>query len=107
MRKTGKKETTQGIDIRLDSRDHSLIDRAAKRITEITMAAGGTIVGPVPLHVKKIKLEEFTVRKHRRRIVIVNPTAKLLETLATLEVPTGVNISLKIENPIEVDLLSS
>jgi small subunit ribosomal protein S10 len=93
-----KKDKLQGINIRLDSQDHSLIDRAAKRIADITIAAGGIIVGPIPLHVKKIKLEEISVRKHRRRLVITNPTPKLLETLATLEVPTGVNISLKIED---------
>ena len=98
-----KNDTRQGIVIRLDSQDHSLIDRAAKRITDITISAGGKIVGPVPLHIKKIKLEELSVRKHRRRIVITNPTPKLLEILATLEVPTGVNISLKIEDEVRLD----
>ncbi len=93
-----KNDKLQGIDIRLDSQDHSLIDRAAKRIADITISAGGKIVGPVPLHVKKIKIEELSIRKHRRRILITNPTPRLLEILASLEVPNGVNISLKIED---------
>lgn len=89
-------ENTQGIDIRLASQDHSLIDRAAKRIAEKVTTAGGQIIGPVPLHVKKIKLEDQTVRKHKRRLVITNPNPEILQMLTTIEVPTGVSISLKI-----------
>jgi len=101
MRKKKKKEPVQGIDIRLDSQDHSLIDRAVRSITDITMAAGGIIVGPVPLHTRKIKLEDQTIRKHRRKLVITNPSPKLLEVLGSMEVPNGVNIVLKLEDEPE------
>ena len=97
MAKKKKGGNQQGIDIRLDSQDHSLIDRAARRIAEITSEAGGKLVGPVPLHTRKIKLEDQVVRKHRRRMVITNPGPKLLEVLATVEVPNGVNIVLKLQ----------
>jgi small subunit ribosomal protein S10 len=100
-----KKDNQQGIDIRLDSQDHSLIDRAIRRITEITTEAGGKIIGPVPLHTRKIKLEDQVVRKYRRKLVITNPDPKLLEVLASVEVPNGVNIVLKLEDdPEDADL---
>jgi small subunit ribosomal protein S10 len=97
MSKKKKVEIQQGIDIRLDSQDHSLIDRAVRKIAELASAAGGKLVGPVPLHTRKIKLEDQTIRKHRRKLVITNPNPKLLEVLGTIEVPNGVNIVLKLD----------
>jgi len=101
MSKKKKAEIQQGIDIRLDSQDHSLIDRAVRKIAELTAAAGGVLVGPIPLHTRKIKLEDQTIRKHRRKIVITNPNPKLLAVLGSMEVPNGVNIVLKLENEPE------
>jgi small subunit ribosomal protein S10 len=40
--------------------------------------------------------EQFEMRVHKRLIDIVNPSAKLIESLTNLSLPSGVNIDVKM-----------
>ena len=64
--------------------------------------------GPVPLptrierwsvnrspHVDKKSMEQFEIRTHKRMLDIVNPNAKAVDELKKLNLPAGVDISIK------------
>jgi small subunit ribosomal protein S10 len=40
--------------------------------------------------------EQFEIRIHKRLIDILNPNAKILDALKTLDLPAGVDIEIKI-----------
>lgn len=67
------------------------------------------IVGPVPLptekqvvtilravHKYKDSREQFEIRTHKRLIEIVGPTAETIDSLSRLELPSGVDIEIKL-----------
>jgi small subunit ribosomal protein S10 len=67
------------------------------------------IVGPIPLptrterftvnrspHVNKKSMEQFEIRTHKRVLEIINPTVKTVDELKKLNLPAGVDISIKI-----------
>ena len=97
------------IRIRLKAYDHQLIDQSAERIVEAAKRTGASVSGPIPLptqkevvtilravHKYKDSREQFERRTHKRLIDILNPSAKTLETLSTLELPAGVEIEIKL-----------
>ena len=99
----------QKIRIRLKSYDHEVIDQSAKKIVETVTNAGATVVGPVPLpteknvyvvirspHKYKDSREHFEIRTHKRLIEIVGPTAETIDSLSRLELPSGVDIEIKL-----------
>ena len=66
-------------------------------------------IGPVPLpthikkfcvirspHVDKDSREQFEIRTHKRLIDIMDPTAKTIDVLTTLNLPAGVDIEIKL-----------
>ena len=100
---------TQKIRIRLKSYDHSLIDQAAEKIVETAKRSGAAVSGPIPLptekeivtilravHKYKDSREQFEYRTHKRLIDIIKPSAKAVEALTNLELPTGVDIEIKL-----------
>jgi small subunit ribosomal protein S10 len=46
--------------------------------------------------VDKKSMDQFETRTHKRIIDIVNPTAKTVDELKRINLPAGVDISLKI-----------
>ena len=97
------------IRIRLKAYDHQLIDQSAERIVETAKRTGASVSGPIPLptqkeivtilravHKYKDSREQFERRTHKRLIDILNPTAKTLEALSTLDLPAGVEIEIKL-----------
>ena len=97
------------IRIRLKGYDHSLVDKAAEKIVETAKRTGAQVSGPVPLptekeittilravHKYKDSREQFELRTHKRLIDIVKPTAKIVDAIASLELPAGVDIEVKI-----------
>ena len=99
---------TQRIRIRLKGYDHNLVDSAAVKIVETAKRTGAEVSGPIPLptekeivtvlravHQYKDSREQFEQRTHKRLIDIIRPSAKTIEQLTTLELPAGVDISLK------------
>ena len=97
------------IRIRLKAYDHQVIDQSAERIVETAKRTGASVSGPIPLptqkeivtilravHKYKDSREQFERRTHKRLIDILNPTAKTLEALSTLDLPAGVEIEIKL-----------
>jgi small subunit ribosomal protein S10 len=99
----------QKIRIKLKSFDHKLLDQSAEQIVAAVEATGAVVVGPVPLPTRIQKLtvirstfidkdsqEAFEVRTHKRLIDIVETTSKTIDSLAKLNLPSGVEIDIKI-----------
>ncbi len=101
----------QKIRISLKAYDHKLIDQSAVQIIETAKKTGAKISGPIPLPTKKEVVtilravhkykdsrEQFEMRTHKRLIDILMPTAKTVDALTRLDLPAGVDITLKIMN---------
>ncbi len=99
----------QKIRIVLKAFDHRLLDLSAGQIVEAAERTGAAVAGPVPLptrirrfcvirspHIDKRSREHFEVRTHKRLIDIVEPTSKTIDSLTRLNVPAGVDISIKL-----------
>ncbi|ERJ12389.1 30S ribosomal protein S10 [Haloplasma contractile] len=99
----------QKIRIRLKAYDHKLIDQSAKKIVESAKKTGATVSGPIPLptekqvytilravHKYKDSREQFEMRTHKRLIDIVEPTPQTVDSLIHLEMPSGVEIEIKL-----------
>ena len=97
------------IRIKLKAYDHKILDASSLRIIEAAKATGAKVVGPVPLptekqvytilravHKYKDSREQFEMKTHKRLIDIVNPTAKTVDTLTRLDLPSGVDIEIKL-----------
>ena len=100
---------TQKIRIKLKSYEHTLIDQSAERIVETAKRTGARVSGPIPLptekeivtilrspHKHKDSREQFEMRTHKRLIDILSPTPKTVDALSRLDLPAGVDITLKI-----------
>lgn len=99
----------QKIRIRLKAFDHTMLDNAATKIIETANSTGAKVAGPIPLPTEKEKVtilrsphkykdsrEQFEIRTHKRLIDIVNPTPKTVDALMKLDLPTGVDIEIKL-----------
>ncbi len=99
----------QKIRIKLKSFDHKILDQSAQQIVETVEATGAVIVGPVPLptHIQKFSVirspfidkdsqEQFEIRTHKRLIDIVETTSKTVDALTRLNLPSGVEIDIKL-----------
>jgi small subunit ribosomal protein S10 len=95
--------------IYLKAFDHRILDKATKLIVETVKKTGSVMRGPVPLpteinkycvlrspHVDKKSREEFEVRTHKRLIDILNTTPETINSLMNMEIPSGVNIEIKL-----------
>ena len=96
------------VRIRLKAYDHRVLDNACTKIVETVKRSGGEISGPVPLpteiekftilravHKYKDSREQFEMRTHKRLIVINNPSKDTIEALTRLDLPSGVEISIR------------
>ncbi len=103
------KETKQKIRIRLKAYDFRVLDQSVSEILKTAKRTGAMVVGPVPMptrierftvnkspHVNKKAMEQFESRTHNRMLDIVEPTAKTVDALKKLNLPAGVDISIKI-----------
>ena len=97
------------IRIRLKAFDHRVLDTSASQIAETAKRSGAIVAGPIPLpteinkfciltspHVNKDAREHYEMRTHKRLIDIVNPTQKTMEALMQLNLPSGVDIQIKL-----------
>lgn len=104
-----EEKSKQRIRIKLKAYDHKLIDQSAKQIIETALRSGAEVSGPVPLpterksttvirssNVNKDSREQFEMRTHKRLIDITDPTAKTIDTLMELSLPSAVNIEIKM-----------
>jgi small subunit ribosomal protein S10 len=101
--------TKQRIRIRLQAYDHRILDRSAHEILETAKRTGAKVAGPIPLpthierwtvnrspHADKKSMEQFEIRTHKRLLDILDPTAKTVDELKKLNLPAGVDITIKI-----------
>ncbi|HDI1018138.1 TPA: 30S ribosomal protein S10 [Staphylococcus aureus] len=99
----------QKIRIRLKAYDHRVIDQSAEKIVETAKRSGADVSGPIPLpteksvytiiravHKYKDSREQFEQCTHKRLIDIVNPTPKTVDALMGLNLPSGVDIEIKL-----------
>ena len=97
------------IRVRLKSFDHANLDASAAKIVEAAKNTGAKVVGPVPLptekqvftilravHKYKDAREQFEIRTHKRIIDIVKPNSDTVEALKKLNLPSGVDIDIKL-----------
>ena len=97
------------VRINLKAYDHRLLDVACGKIVETVKRTGGVVVGPVPLptevekitilravHINKDSREQFEKRTHKRLIDIENPSKETIDALTHLEIPSGVDIQIKM-----------
>jgi small subunit ribosomal protein S10 len=105
----GKTMAKQKIRIRLKAYEHRILDQSADKIVETAKRTGAGVSGPIPLpterrlytiiratHKYKDSREQFEMRTHKRLIDIVNPTPKTVDALMKLDLPSGVNIEIKL-----------
>ena len=80
---------SQKIRIKLKSYDHNLVDKSAEKIVRTVKSTGAVVSGPIPLPTHK---RIFTVN----RSTFVNSTAKTVDALMKLELPSGVEVEIKV-----------
>ena len=97
------------VRIRLKAYEHRVLDQAASKIVDTVKRTGGVVSGPVPLptdiekitilravHKYKDSREQFEIRTHKRLIEIVAPNKETIDSLQRLELPSGVDIEIKL-----------
>ena len=97
------------IRIKMQAYDYRILDQAVSEIIETARGTGSRVVGPIPLptrierftvnrspHVDKKSMDQFEMRTHKRLLDIVGPTAKTVDELKKLNLPAGVDITIKI-----------
>ena len=97
------------IRIKLKGFDYRMVDQSANEIVDTAKRTGARVAGPVPLptdisrltvnrspHVDKKSMDQFEVRTHKRLLDIIDPTAKTVDELKKLNLPAGVDITIKI-----------
>lgn len=97
------------VRIKLKAYDHRTLDQAAIKIVDTVKRTGGEVSGPIPLptdiekitilravHKYKDSREQFEMRTHKRLIDIKNPSKETIEALTHLDLPSGVDIQIKL-----------
>ncbi len=80
-----------------------------RKIVETAKRSGANVSGPIPLptersvytvlrsvHIYKDAREQFEMRTHKRLIDIISPTPKTVDALMRLDLPSGVDIEIKL-----------
>ena len=97
------------VRIKLKGFDHQILDQSAQQIVEAVERTGAVVSGPVPLptHTQKFSVirspfidkdsqEQFEIRTHKRLIYIIEMTSKTIDALTKLNLPSGVEIDIKL-----------
>jgi small subunit ribosomal protein S10 len=104
-----KSDAAAKLRIRVRAYDHKILDASVRQIVETARRYDAVVAGPIPLptEIKKYTVnrsafvykdarEQFEMRVHKRIIDIVNPSAKIVEALTNLSLPSGVDIDVKM-----------
>ena len=97
------------IRIKLKSYDYNLVDKSAERIVKTVNITGAVVTGPIPLpthkrcftvlrspHVNKKSREQFKLHYHKRVLDIYSTSAKTIDALMKLDLPSGVDVEIKV-----------
>ncbi len=100
---------SQKIRIKLKSYDHNLVDKSAEKIVKTVKATGAVVSGPIPLpthkriytvlkspHVNKKAREQFELCSYKRLLDIYSSSSKTVDALMRLELPSGVDVEIKV-----------
>ncbi|MCC6700651.1 MAG: 30S ribosomal protein S10 [Fluviicola sp.] len=100
---------SQKIRIKLKSYDHNLVDTSAEKIVKTVKATGAVVSGPIPLpthkriytvlrspHVNKKAREQFELCSYKRLLDIYSSSSKTVDALMRLELPSGVDVEIKV-----------
>ena len=109
--RTSSTKTAQKIRIKLQAYEHRILDQSVAEILNTARRTGSVVAGPIPLptriermtvnrspHVDKKSMDQFEISTHKRLMDIIKPTAKTVDELKKLNLPAGVDISIKIGN---------
>ena len=99
----------QKIRIKLRSYDYNLVDKSTEKIVKTVRASGAVVTGPIPLptekevftvlrspHVNKKAREQFQYCTYQRLIDIFNGSTKTVDALMKIELPSGVEVEIKL-----------
>lgn len=100
---------SQRIRIKLKSYDHNLVDESAEKIVKTVKMTGAVVSGPIPLpmqkriytvnrstFVNKKSREQYRLDSYRRLLDIYSSTPKTIDALMRLELPSGVEVQIKV-----------
>jgi small subunit ribosomal protein S10 len=100
----------QKIRIKIKAFDHKIIDQSTRTIIDTAKRSDAQIFGPIPLPTEKRKYtvnrstfvhkdarDQYEMRVHKRLIDIVEPSAKTIEDLTSLNLPAGVDVEIKMQ----------
>jgi len=100
---------SQKIRIKLKSYDYNLDDKSAEKIVKTVKSTGAVVSGPIPLpthrriftvlkspHVNKKAREQFKLCSYKRLMDIYSSTSKTVDALMKLELPSGVDVEIKV-----------
>lgn len=106
---TKEEPSVSRIRIKIKAFDHKVIDQTTRIIIETAERNGARVVGPVPLPTErslytvnrstfahKDARDQFEMRVHKRLLDIMEPTAKTVEALTSLNLPAGVDVEIKM-----------
>ena len=99
----------KAIRILLTAYEHEILDQSVEKILTVASKTNAKVKGPIPLPTEKQvytilratfkykdSREQFEIRTHKRLIYITNPTKETVETLRKLDLPSGVDIDIKL-----------
>ena len=100
---------SQKIRIKLKSYDFNLVDKSAEKIVKTVKSTGAVVSGPIPLptqkriytvlratFVNKKSREQFQLCTYKRPLDIYSTTSKTVDALMKLELPSGVEVEIKV-----------
>jgi len=100
---------SQKIRIKLKSYDHNLVDKSTEKIVKTVKSTGAVVNGPIPLptnkriftvlrspHVNKKSREQFELNAYKRLLDIYSSSSKTIDALMKLELPSGVEVEIKV-----------
>jgi len=100
---------SQRIRIKLKSYDHNLVDKSAEKIVKAIKTTGAVVSGPIPLpthkkvftvnrstFVNKKAREQFELATFKRLMDVYNSSSKTIDALMKLELPSGVEVEIKV-----------
>ncbi len=107
--RTQKTEEVAQLRIRVRAYENRVLDNSVRQIVDTALRYDAQVVGPIPLptEIKKYTVnrspfiyknarEQFEMRTHKRMIDILNPNQKTIEALTNMNLPTGVDIDVKM-----------
>ena len=104
-----KNDYFQRSRIKIKAFDHKIIDQSTRTIIKTAQRSDAKFFGPIPLPSEKKKYtvnkstfvhknarDQYEIRVHKRLIDIINPSAKTIEDMMSLNLPAGVDVEIKM-----------